>query len=680
MPMQILNHAADPTLTQGSVLFVGASGVLSQDNANLSWDDTDDTLTIGSGTSQLIFNQWAAVRQEILQGSTGTPSAVAGPTVKISRTQQIDVDTLGGNKDDIEGTAALSAIALGTATDEVLACGVHGGASTASTVTGIDAFGVMARGRVTGSGVGIGGGGYFVGRRDTTTGKANGIEVRSWNYTTTAGLYNTTGISNTIGVWITSDGIAATPFDSGCGIALGGLNGTKFKVGYGAVAGSVADSTFRDDSSSTTSIDLRGTHTTGVLLQGTYTNALTIIAACSGSAINVSTSAVCTDPGSGGVALSPTVRASANRVAVNSQPALVPTAAALTLTGLQFIPKVLPDDVTSNALSAVHGILTRVDADATYAGTITTVNGLRIITGTVGGATYTNQYGINIGPITTAGTLNVGIRVDAASTQTLWVSGDANNTTAAAGIAFGSSRDTNLYRSAADTLKTDDSLVVVGSVTSPRLTITATAGDVGTPAAGEHWYNSTQAAHRFQNAAGTLGQVGLIYASTADDALASGGTSELKFASQIALVAAGLTVGKVIRVRLRGTYTTDATASQTAVINIKLGDATNATSGTTVATTRFALTSGLTNANWDLEVDIVIRSATTAWGAGSGSVGSTVAAPWTAAVVSVSNGGGVGTVTTIPNISGVHTVHVTGTPNDTGCTLTLRTMTVEILN
>lgn len=225
--------------TAGSVLFVGSSTDIQQDNTNFVWDNSGTKLSLGSGTSQAIFNNWAGVRLELYQGSTGTPTAVAGPTLKVSRTQQIDVDDLGANKDDIEGTAAISGISLGSASDEVLACGIHGGASTASTVTGIDAFGFVGRGRVTGSGVGIGGGGYFVGRRDTNTGKANGAELRCWNYTTTAGAYSSSGISNTQGLWIVSDGISATPFDSGCGVSLGGLNSTKFKVGYAAVGAGV---------------------------------------------------------------------------------------------------------------------------------------------------------------------------------------------------------------------------------------------------------------------------------------------------------------------------------------------------------------------------------------------------------------------------------------------------------
>lgn len=42
--------------TQGSVLFVGAGGLLAQDNANFFWDDTNDALTIGSGSSTVTSN------------------------------------------------------------------------------------------------------------------------------------------------------------------------------------------------------------------------------------------------------------------------------------------------------------------------------------------------------------------------------------------------------------------------------------------------------------------------------------------------------------------------------------------------------------------------------------------------------------------------------------------------
>jgi hypothetical protein len=111
---------------------------------------------------------------------------------------------------------------------------------------------------------------------------------------------------------------------------------------------------------------------------------------------------------------------------------------------------------------AVAGVITQADAlrgsITVNAGTISTASGLRI-TSAVNAGTLTTNYGIFVEP-QTGGISDYGIRIDAADTQTLWLSGNANNTTAAAGIAFGSSRDTNLYRSAANTLKTDGALSV----------------------------------------------------------------------------------------------------------------------------------------------------------------------------------------------------------------------------
>jgi hypothetical protein len=54
----------------------------------------------------------------------------------------------------------------------------------------------------------------------------------------------------------------------------------------------------------------------------------------------------------------------------------------------------------------------------------------------------------------------VGVAINSGTGRTLWVAATSNPTTAAGGITFGTSADTNLYRSAPDTLKTDDSLVV----------------------------------------------------------------------------------------------------------------------------------------------------------------------------------------------------------------------------
>lgn len=444
-----------------------------------------------------------------------------------------------------------------------------------------------------------------------------------------------------------------------------------------------------------------------------------------------------TDPGLGVFYMASQLDLSTNFKALASfQSSIRPTAALTHVYGMSFVPTLIgTEGASTNTVTNMHGIFARIDTNANYDAAITTAYG--IYSGTPshsGGGTITNYYGFysdlntgiaritNIFALNMAGSApsNFGGNVQFGA-HALWNSDNASDIGASGAtrprtgyfgtaLAIGTNpasagavRVANAAWIASRNAANSADLNLVQADSSNRLSLlngaalldgtsrltlasgygfafTGIAGDIASAAAGDHWYNTTQKSHRFQSTVAAAGLVGLIYASTADDAIASGGVAEVKFASQIALAAAGLTVGKIIRVRLSGSYTTDATASQTAVVNIKLGDATNATTGTTVATTRFPLTSGLTAAGWTIDADITIRSATTAWGEGTANVGSTVAAPWTSATAHVSNGGGVNTVTTIPNISGAQTVHVTWTPNDTGQTGTIRTMTVEILN
>jgi hypothetical protein len=94
-----------------------------------------------------------------------------------------------------------------------------------------------------------------------------------------------------------------------------------------------------------------------------------------------------------------------------------------------------------------------------------------------------NYYGIYLTGTLAGVTLDVGIRVEGHKTAALWLSSD---TVGRNYIAWGSARDTNLYRSAANVLKTDDSLHVainalaagyvrVGSLSVPT---NVTAGDL----------------------------------------------------------------------------------------------------------------------------------------------------------------------------------------------------------
>ncbi len=129
----------------------------------------------------------------------------------------------------------------------------------------------------------------------------------------------------------------------------------------------------------------------------------------------------------------------------------------------------------SASVGSVFNVLTSTNVDETAV--VGSNYGFYLTNPTkAGGATITNNYGMRV-EAQTAGGSDYGIRVDTADTQTLWIAGESDATTAAAGVAFGSSRDTNLYRSAANTLQTDDSLTLNGSGGAANLTLN-TQGDL----------------------------------------------------------------------------------------------------------------------------------------------------------------------------------------------------------
>ncbi len=131
----------------------------------------------------------------------------------------------------------------------------------------------------------------------------------------------------------------------------------------------------------------------------------------------------------------------------------------------------------ASVMPTVYGYV--ASASVNSQATITNYYGYWGATPSIGGTgVLTNAYGFKQDSIT-AGTNRYGVRIDSPSAtgatayQTLWVGGDTNSTDANHGIAFGSSRDTNLYRSAANTLKTDDQFI---ARIQPRVTtITSSA-------------------------------------------------------------------------------------------------------------------------------------------------------------------------------------------------------------
>lgn len=111
---------------------------------------------------------------------------------------------------------------------------------------------------------------------------------------------------------------------------------------------------------------------------------------------------------------------------------------------------------------------------AITSGTVTNARGIYIVGHgkTSAGMTITNAIGLDIAAQTNGSSLNIGLRIDKSNSYAMQLMDTGG--TAAGGITFGT--DTNIYRSAANTLKTDDNLIVsiAGTVSGSVATIDGT--------------------------------------------------------------------------------------------------------------------------------------------------------------------------------------------------------------
>lgn len=97
-------------------------------------------------------------------------------------------------------------------------------------------------------------------------------------------------------------------------------------------------------------------------------------------------------------------------------------------------------------------------------GTITTAYAMFAQGATnTGGGSIGTLYGLLVESQTVGSTANYGVAIGDAGTNTLWVNNTNDSTDEAGGIVLGSSKDTNLYRSAAGRLRTDSRFDVAGA-------------------------------------------------------------------------------------------------------------------------------------------------------------------------------------------------------------------------
>jgi hypothetical protein len=95
------------TLTTGSIVFAGASGVYSQDNANLFWDDTNNRLGIGTSTPTEPLSVLSSGLDVALFESTDT-GAAAGPVVTLFRNSASPAAADVGGRINFDGESSTS--------------------------------------------------------------------------------------------------------------------------------------------------------------------------------------------------------------------------------------------------------------------------------------------------------------------------------------------------------------------------------------------------------------------------------------------------------------------------------------------------------------------------------------------------------------------------------------------
>lgn len=180
-------------------------------------------------------------------------------------------------------------------------------------------------------------------------------------------------------------------------------------------------------------------------------------------------------------------------------------------------------------------------------GLISTANGL-IVRGQ--GRTGVNvAVGLAVDPVVGAN-VNFGVIVGTATTRTFWLASDTQPTTPAGGIFFGSSADTNLYRSGPDTLRTDDKVFASYAATDTITTEYATRGLKTTTYSADSAFADTSAGGSFDHTvAGVGNKTGANFAGLAGS-IVNTGAGSVNGMNGVNIVAANNGAGTVANVNL----------------------------------------------------------------------------------------------------------------------------------
>lgn len=227
---------------------------------------------VGTGDGQGMYAVATPTRLSVRIGTAAAPDSASGPTVKVSRTFQVTRAALdavaGAGSDGGDFLASIQGVAVGTAANEVQPVGVYGAAKNAGTAgPTVDACGLYGVGRALTGSVGTGIGGFLLGRRDSSSGRAMALELHVHNGGT-AVAYSPAGFTNSQALWINAGGLA----DSASAITVSNSFGRQFENGLsftaqvkGGKTGGAKTASIRDDGEAATSLLINGTHATAAI-------------------------------------------------------------------------------------------------------------------------------------------------------------------------------------------------------------------------------------------------------------------------------------------------------------------------------------------------------------------------------------------------------------------------------
>lgn len=262
--------------TNDSPTFAGLS---IEGNASISgtnsvgYEIVTNKVTVGDGDEVHLFNVAVPQLLQVRKGTSSSPDTTTNPLAKFERTSNLSSTGISG--DGAEFATVMQAINSGTTQNGLQVVGVYGAATSSSTnqiTSGADdAAALYGAARITGSGTGTAIGAFLSARKDTTTGRANAMELSVRNQTSTEDSYSSTGFQDSSAIWLHGTGLT----NVAGGIIFGNPFGPQFKVGVGFVSqvaggqtGAVSQADIRTDDNSVTFAKVNGNHTDGVDTSG----------------------------------------------------------------------------------------------------------------------------------------------------------------------------------------------------------------------------------------------------------------------------------------------------------------------------------------------------------------------------------------------------------------------------